>query len=227
MGIFSRISDIISANLNDMVEGFEDPEKMLRQAVREMQDTIDQAMRSTAKNMASAKMVQKELEKNRTESNVWTSRAEKAVADGNDDLARKAIARKQEHEKLAAALEDQLATSQQTTQKLRRQLEAMRAKLSEAKRRLATLTARKHVADLRSKVNKMSDSVSPNTSAFAKFEHMREKVEMAEAEADAIRELGGEAIAEVDMSLESDIDTTDAAVEAELVGLKKKIQVGE
>ncbi len=227
MGIFSRISDIISANLNDMVEGFEDPEKMLRQAVREMQDTIDQATRSTAKNMASAKMVQKELEKNRTESNVWTSRAEKAVADGNDDLARKAIARKQEHEKLVAALEDQLATSQQTTQKLRRQLEAMRAKLSEAKRRLATLTARKHVADLRSKVNKVSDSVSPNTNAFAKFERMREKVEMAEAEADAIRELGGEVIAEVDMSLESDIDTTDAAVEAELVGLKKKIQVGE
>lgn len=224
MGIFSRISDIISANLNDMVEGFEHPEKMLKQAVREMQTTIDQAMQSTAKTMAGEKIVKTELENNRTEARAWASRAETAVADGNDDLARKAIARKQEHEKLVTALEDQLAASQQTTQKLKRQLEAMRVKLAEAKRRLATLTARKHVADLRTKVSRVSTSVSPDTSAFAKFDRMREKVEMAEAEADAIRELGGEAMADVDLSLETDIDTTDAAVEAELVELKKKVK---
>jgi phage shock protein A len=222
MGIFSRISDIISANLNDMVEGFENPEKMLKQAVREMQTTIDQAMQSTAKTMAGETMVKRELDKNRQEATVWASRAQAAVADGNDDLARKAIARRQEHEKLVAALEDQLAASQQTTQKLRRQLEAMRAKLAEAKRRLATLTARKHVADLRTKVTAVSGSVSPNVSAFAKFDRMREKVEMAEAEAEAIRELGGEAMADVDPSLEPDADATSAEVETELVELKKK-----
>jgi phage shock protein A len=221
MGIFSRISDIISANLNDMVEGFENPEKMLKQAVREMQTTIDQAMQSTAKTMAGETMVKRELDKNRQEATVWASRAQAAVADGNDDLARKAIARRQEHEKLVAALEDQLAASQQTTQKLRRQLEAMRAKLAEAKRRLATLTARKHVAD---KVTAVSSSVSPNVSAFAKFDRMREKVEMAEAEAEAIRELGGEAMADVDPSLEPDADATSAEVEAELVELKKKAE---
>ncbi|MHC4363520.1 MAG: PspA/IM30 family protein [Planctomycetota bacterium] len=222
MGIFSRISDIISANLNDMVEGFEHPERMLKQAVREMETTIDQALQSTAKTIAGEKMVKRELEKNRQEASLWASRAKAAVDDGNDELARKAIARKQEHEKLVAALEDQLTASQQTTQKLKRQLEAMRVKLAEAKRRLATLTARKHVADLRSKVNKVSSSASPNASAFAKFDRMREKVEMAEAEADAIRELGGEAMADVDLSFQTDIDTTDAAVEAELAELKKK-----
>lgn len=222
MGIFSRISDIISANLNDMIEGMEDPEKMLRQAVREMETTIDQAKESTAKTIAGQKMVKRELEKNRQQVGVWAGRAETAVADGNDDLARKAIARKQEHEKLVAALEDEIAEADQTIQRLRRQLSGMQAKLAEAKRRLTTLSARKRVADLRAKVTEVSESSSPKSSAFAKFDRMREKVEMAEAQADAMRELGSESGADADATLETEQEATSAEVEAELAQLKKK-----
>lgn len=222
MGIFSRISDIISANLNDMVENIENPEKMLRQAVREMETTIDRAGESTAKTMAGQKMIKAELQKNRQQAKLWAERAETAVADSNDELARKAIARKQEHEKLVVALEEEIAEADQTIQRLRHQLSAMQAKLAEAKRRLTTLSARKRVADLRSRVNEASGSTSPKNNAFAKFDRMREKVEMAEAQADAMRQLGCETGASAGLTLETEQEAASAEVETELAELKKK-----
>ena len=80
----------------------------------------------------------------------------------------------------------------------------MQAKVAEAKRRLTTLSARKHVADLRSKVNKISESTSPKSNAFAKFDRMREKVEMAKAQADAMWELGCETGANAELTVESE-----------------------
>jgi phage shock protein A len=222
MGIFSRMSDIISANINDMVDGIEDPEKLLKQAVREMENTIEQAKESTAKTMAGQQMLKRELEKNRQQAKLWTSRAETAVADSNDDLARKAIARKQEHEKLVVALEDEIAESEQTIQRLRHQLSAMNAKLAEAKRRLTTLSARKRVADLRIKMNEVSEGASSGGSAFAKFDRMREKVEMAEAQANAMHELTNDPNDNMDINLTTEKEAVSAEVEAELAALKKK-----
>jgi phage shock protein A len=221
MGLFGRISDIISANFNDMVENFEDPEKMLRQAIREMETTIDQTRDATARTMADEKMIQKELELNRRQVSIWSDRAATAVADNNDDLARKALARKQEHEKLVAALEDQLAAAHQAGQTCQRQLKAMQVKLAEAKRRLDTLIARKRAADVRAKVTAISSNSMPDVSAFAKFDRMREKVEHAEAHADAMRELITEA-EPAEVFPDSPIDTVDAEIEAELAALKKK-----
>jgi phage shock protein A len=223
MGIFSRFSDIISANLNDMVEGMEDPEVMLRQAVREMEMTIDQARESTAKTMAGQKMVKAELEKNRQQIQLWAKRAETAVTDGNDELARKAIVRKQEHEKLVVALEEQITEADQTIEKLRHQLGAMQAKLADAKRRLVTLSARKHVADLRSRIDQVSQSANPDGNAFAKFDRMRQKVEMAEAQADAMRQLG-QTGTDCDAAFETENQTASLEVDAELAELKKKIK---
>ncbi len=222
MGLFSRISDIISANLNDMVEGLENPEKMLKQAVREMETTIEQAKQSTARTMADEKMIAKELQNNRQDATVWASRAETAVGDGNDELARKAIARKQEHQKLVAALEDQLAEAHEATKMLRRQLQGMQAKLAEAKRRLNTLTARKRVADVRAKATAISKNASPNLDAFAKFDRIREKVETAEAQAHAMQELTAQAAIDIAPSLESTSDAVNTEIEAELAELKKK-----
>ena len=96
MGIFKRISDIISANLNDLTEKFENPEKMLKQAVREMESAIDQVTQQTAKAMANEKTLARELRRNRSQCEQWQERATKAVKAGDDDLARKALARKNE-----------------------------------------------------------------------------------------------------------------------------------
>src|SRR5689334_11641024 len=175
MSIFKRMSDIVSANLNEMVEKFEDPEKMLRQAVREMETSINDAKRDVAKAMASEKLVAKELAENERQVTSWGQRAESAVEAGDDGLARKAITRKQEHAKIVTALADQHGAALEASQTLRRQLEGMQAKLAEAKRRLGTLTARKKVADLQARMQNGLDDPQLNTDAFAKFDRLREK----------------------------------------------------
>ena len=94
MGVFQRISDIVSANLNDLVEGYEDPEKMLRQAIREMESAIGNAKPDVAKAMANEKTLAKELASNETQATNWSERAELAVDSGDDELALKALTRK-------------------------------------------------------------------------------------------------------------------------------------
>ena len=195
MGLFKRISDIISANLNDMTEGLEDPETMLKQAIREMEHSIEDATTETVKIVASEKLLSKELNHNEGQAQEWQRRAEKALDAGDDDLARKALSRKQEHDKLVVALNDQLSVASQTSETLKHQLEGMKAKLAEAKRNLATLSARQRAADFKKKAVNQANSIDMGASddAFAKFERMREKVERAEAEAEALAEIRGEA----------------------------------
>lgn len=152
MGLFKRIGDIISANLGEMADQFEDPEVMLKQAVREMEESIREATQETARALANQKKLAKELARNQSEVGQWQSRAEKAVESGDDELARKALSRKREHEKLAVALDDQMTAAKDAAQTLRHQLEAMKAKLTEAKRNLSTLAARNKAAQVRKKV---------------------------------------------------------------------------
>ena len=229
MGIFKRISDIISANFNDMVEGYEDPEKMLRQAIREMEEAIGNAKPDVARAMASEKTVAKELASNEAQVTVWTHRAETAVEAGDDDLARKAITRKKEYEKIAAALRDQHDAAIEASQTLRRQLEAMQAKLKDAQRRLGTLTARQKAAQVRAKVAQSQAGLTPelDQDAFNKFDRLARKVEMAEAEAEAFSEL---ARSERELGKPSeDIESVEeiSDTEAELLELKKKMKKKE
>ena len=224
MGVFRRISDIISANLNDLTEGFEDPERMLKQAVREMEETIAEVTNQTAKAMANETTLSRELERNRVQQQQWQARAEKAVEEGSEDLARKALTRKNEHEKLVAALKDQLEAAQEASGSLRCQLAAMKAKMAEGRRNLATLSARKRAADFRKKMETQVAGASPEVddSAFAKFDRMKAKVEQAEAEAAAMAELRGMdadgTVADVE-ALDEDLD-----VSAELAELKRKLR---
>ncbi len=153
MGIFKRISDIISANMNELTEQFENPEKMLKQAIREMEDSIAEVTQQTAKTMAHEKTFSRELQRNRAGSEEWQQRAVKAVEAGDDALARKALTRKNEHETLVAALEDQIKVAGDGSTMLQHQLAGMQAKLAEAKRNLSTLSIRKRSADLRKKMD--------------------------------------------------------------------------
>lgn len=224
MGIFKRISDIVSANLNELAEGYEDPELMLKQAVREMEESIADATQQTAKAMAHEKTLTRELERNRQHAEQWRARAEKAVESGDDELARKALSRKNEHQKLVAALEDQLTAAQDTSQTLRRQLDGMKAKVTEAKRNLATLSARKRSADFRKKMEQATAGVSTDIddNAFAKFERLKNRVEQAEAEAEALAELRGSGASS--HRDQPEITDSDVDVATELAELKRKLK---
>ena len=120
MGIFKRLQDIRSANMGEMIDSSEDPEPMLAQAIREMEAAIGEARHQTARAMANEKLVRKELTENERQAQEWQQRAEKAIAAGDEGLARKALTRKQEHGKVAAALQDQLSATTEASQTLRR-----------------------------------------------------------------------------------------------------------
>jgi phage shock protein A len=222
MGLFQRISDIISANLNEMTENMEDPETMLKQAIREMEQSISDATHETAKVLANEKLMAKELANNEQQARDWQRKAEKAIDAGDDGLARKALTRKQEHQKLVTALRDQLSSAQDASRTLKHQLEGMQAKLSEAKRNLSTLSARKRAADFKRKMNTAPSVLefSGADDAFSKFERMREKVERAEAEADALAELRGAADLSDADSVEFSSSNDD--IDSELEALKKR-----
>jgi phage shock protein A len=222
MGFFKRISDIISANLNELVEGFEDPERMLRQAIREMEESIAEVTQQTAKVMANEKTLARELERNRQQVEQWQSRAEAAVEADDDELARKALSRRNEYAKVTAALEDQLESARDASTTLRRQLDAMKAKLSEAKRNHATLSARKRAADFRKRMETQAGgwTTEVDEDAFAKFERLKSKVQQAEAEAEALAELRSEQAGPEPAEEEHPEDDVDVA--AELADLKRK-----
>lgn len=224
MGMFKRISDIISANFNELAEQFENPELMLKQAIREMETSINEVTGQTAKAMANEKTLDRELDRNRQQAEQWKGRAAKAVDAGDDDLARRALSRKKEHEQLIAALQDQLESAREASTVLRRQLDAMKAKLAEAKRNHATLVARKQAADFRKRVDAQLAGVSTDvdSSAFAKFERLRSKVEQAEAEAEAMAELRRSqpgSAASSDEAADPDLD-----LDAELAEMKRQRQ---
>jgi phage shock protein A len=222
MGLFQRFSDILSANLNEMVDRFEDPETMLKQAVREMESSIAEAKQEVVRAMASEKMVKKNLADHERQAREWQQRAEKAVQASDDALARKALLRRQEYDKIAAALRDQDEAASESSQTLRRQLEAMQAKLAEAKRRVGTLAARKKAADVRARTLTGAAVIELDTDAFEKFERLREKVERAEAEAEALREL--EMGAAPTPPAEAELERADTGVEAELAALRRKLK---
>ena len=227
MGFFKRISDIVSANLNELTEQFEDPEKMLKQAIREMEESIAEVTQQTAKTIANEKMLHRELERNRQQFEQWTVRSAAAVEAGDDDLARKALARKNEHQKVVAALEDQLQAASQASGTLKRQLEGMKAKLAEGKRNLSTLSARKRAADFRKKMEGAAAGATTDVddNAFAKFDRLKSKVEQAEAEAEAMAELRGSSPGPIPSSEE--FGDEDLDVEAELAELKRKQKVDD
>src|SRR5580700_6173769 len=129
MRLIKRVNAILAAQLNDIVDTFEKPERMLRQAIREMETALERAVESTAKAIAAEKRLRREAAECRGQAQSWRERAAQFVAQNDETRARQALSRRLEKDKLAESLERQLAESEETTARLRRQLESLRARL--------------------------------------------------------------------------------------------------
>jgi phage shock protein A len=221
MRLFQRIGDIIAANLNDLVDRFEDPEVMLKQAIREMETMIDSATGGVARAIAGERLLARDLSDHERKAARWRARAEQAVVQADDDLARQAIARAHEHEVMARALLEQRSSAEQTAQALRGQVTAMRAKQAEARRKLASLSARRQVAETGRALHGIAGASSLGTNGFARFEQMHRQIELAEAEAQAL----GELYEGTELSLEAESEAREQArrVEAELAAMKERV----
>jgi phage shock protein A len=218
MGLFRRVSDIISANLNELVDQFEDPEAMLKQAIREMETAIDHCLDGAAKAIAEERLLGRQLDEYRRGNERLHEKAVAAVKRGDDAAARSALSLRGEQEKLIAALDDQLQSSRRHSARLRKQVAAMRVRLAEARSKLQTCIARNRAAEARRLFALDAARVSCGEAPFSRFDAMCRKIERREAEADAYEELAG------DLDLCTDVnESTD--VELELQALKQSLAV--
>jgi len=224
MRLFNRLSDILSANLNDLVERYEDPELLLKQAVREMDESIRAALQDAVKVVAHEKILARQLADEESAVTLCRRQAEAAVQRGEDHLAREALRLKRDREAVCASLAKQLEESTTVGQTLRRQIESMRRRAEEANRKLLLLATRQRAAKARQRLLKEFSHVPIGDDAFQKFERMCRKVERTEAEADALAELTGSSATVFESSANCS-GAGDNEIEAELEALKAQAGV--
>ena len=219
MGLFDRLSRVVRANINDLVSKAEDPEKVLEQAVIDMQEDLVQLRQAVARSIATQKRTEQQYNKNQSEANNWQQRAQLALSKGDENLAREALVRKKSFADTAASLKSQLDQQSNQVTTLKRNLIAVESKISEAKTKKDMLRARANAA----KANRqLQDSVNNigTKSAMGAFERMEDKVMQLEAESETASELGGTGIEQQFAALEagSGVDDELAAMKAQLPG---------
>lgn len=219
MGLLKRLVNIVSTNMHDTgidldtSAGGADSE--LRQTIGEMEASLAQARQSTAKAMAHEKLIARQLADSERQVQVLSDQATEAVRAGDDDRARKVLADKAIQEKNAQALRQEHDAVGEASGMLRHQLEAMEASLADAKRSAATVSARHRAAVAK------KQAVAPDldTDPFTKFDRMSEKIDMAEAEAEALAEIN-QGSDQPPSPAPSQLEASDADIEAELARLK-------
>ncbi len=188
MAIFSRIGTLLKSNVNDAISRSEDPEKMLNQMLLDMQGQMVEAKKQVAVAIADEKRLQKQFEQEKQLTVEWEKKAMMAVKAGNDDLAKQALQRKTDHEKLAFGYEQQWTAQKASVDQLKNALQGLNSKIEEAKRKKNLLIARAKRAEAQKTIAETLDGIS-STSAFDTMSRMEEKINKAEAEAQATFEL--------------------------------------
>jgi phage shock protein A len=191
MGIFSRLGTLIKSNINDLITKAEDPEKMLTQVLIEMTQQLTEAKKAVAVAIADEKKLQKQYTQEADKAKEWERKAMVAVRGGDDNLARQALARKQEHETIAGQFQQQWLAQKQAVEKLKDALRLLNNKIEEAKRKKNILIARKKRAEAQQQIANTMQGLG-DTSAFDTFDRMAERIQLMEAEAEAGAELAGE-----------------------------------
>jgi phage shock protein A len=217
MRIFRRTADVVSANLHDFVQRFEQPERMLRHSLREMEALVETTTAAVARSIAAERLLVKARAAEQEEIARWTERAAAAVAADDDGLARRAIERKIEHQRTLALLARQLAEAAETNAALRQQLGVLRTKYAAAESRTRSLTARQTVADVR-RHTLFAAGKSPRR-VLAQLDRWSRAVESVETETVVLAEL--ETAHDAPLEMEFDRRATAAAVDAELARLKQ------
>jgi len=222
MGIMDRMATVIKSNLNNLINKAEDPEKMLDQILIEMRQQLLEAKRQVAVAIADEKRLAAQLEAELEQVREWERRATMAVQKGEDDLAREALRRKADHEKIAIGYKTQWDAQKSSTENLKNALRGLSQKIEEAGRKKNLLIARQKRAEAQKHIHEVMTGLT-DTSAFESFDRMASKVEYIEAQANAAveisQELSGDTMEQRFRALESSTD-----VEQELHALKAKVQ---
>lgn len=188
MGILDRMSRLIRANVNDMIDRAEDPEKMLDQILRDMETNIRTARSQVAAMIAQEKELEADLNETQQLSQEWGAKAQRAVAAGKDDLAREALRRKRDNDENTRVYEQQFTSQQQTVAKLKAQLQQLESKYQSTMSQRDSLIARQRRAKATRQVAEYTSSLSP-LDASSELDRMERKIRSNEAQAAALSEL--------------------------------------
>jgi len=217
MGIFSRLTDIVNSNINAILDRAEDPEKIIRLIIQEMEDTLVEVRASAVRIIAERKEVERRLETLRREQEEWQRRAELALTKGRDDLAKGALLAKTRVVAALEMLEKQHRQIEEALSKQNEDIAKLQAKLADAKAREKTIVARQKSAATRLKVKtRLYDERI--TDAFARFEQVERALDEMEGKVEAL-DLGRKP------SLAEELDGLEAenGVEDELKALKERL----
>ncbi len=215
--MFGRLMTLLTAWFNALIGKAEDPEVMLEQMHQELQSNLIQVRQAVAQAIATEKQLEQQLQKNKDQAATWQNRAAMAVQQGNDELARQALQRKQQYSQATGEHETQLKAQKEATANLRSRLTELESEVQKAYTKKQVLIARDKAAQATTKANEILAKASPD-GAMSVIEKMEQKVQEREAKAAAMAELSTDQLSQKFKSFEGQVD-----VEAELMALKGEL----
>lgn len=219
MGIFSRMSDIINSNLNALLDQAEDPDKMIRMIIQEMEDTLVEVRSSSARVLADRKAAARRVEQLEAEAQSWEDKARLAISKGREDLARAALQEKREIQEELDAVGAELTATDSHIESLNDEIAKLQNKLNDAKAKKKALLMRSQTVESRIKVKRQVHCEALDE-AFGKFEHFERRMDNLESQLE-VMDMGRE----VAPSLAAEINALeqDEKINAELERLKAEV----
>jgi len=189
MNLFDRFTRVAKSNVNSVLKSLEDPEKILNQAVEDMQTDLVKVRQSYAEITATQRRLLKQKEQADALTEDWYKRAQLALSKGEEGLAKEALSRRQQQTEVAEGLQNQIDMQAQAVDKLYEGMQALEAKILESRQKKEQMVARARTAQSTQKVNDMLGGITGKTSMDA-FNRMEDKVEALEAAAEVSAEMG-------------------------------------
>ena len=223
MGIFTRFRDIVSSNINAMLDSAEDPEKLIKLMIREMEDTLVELKASCAGIMAERKKMERRMEELSEREKHWDHRARLAVEKGRDDLAREALVEKRRFTGLSDQLHQEFAENNSLVKQYQDDIRQLEEKLGQAREKQRMLVQR-HVRAKQAKRAREEIRRVDNYETIAKFEDLENRIERMEAEADLVNFGRKPSLDEAfeELAADDDIEKELAAIKS----LKKELESG-
>ena len=225
MGIFSRMTDIINSNINAMLDQAEDPEKMIRLIIQEMEDTLVEVRSSSARVLADRKTAARRLEQVQAEAASWEDKARLAISKGREDLARAALQEKHAIEEEVGIVAGELKATDEHIEQLNVEVAQLQQKLSDAKAKQKAMLMRSKTVESRIKVKRQMHREKLDD-AFSRFEHFERRMDNLEGQLDSMdvgREVSPDLASEIDALQENErISDELARLKTELGGDESK-----
>lgn len=217
MGVFSRLTDIINSNVNAILDRAEDPQKIIRLIVQEMEETLVEVRSSTARTIAERKEIERRLRRVQEAQAEWERKAELALRKGREDLSRAALIEKAKLNEAAKTMQEEFEALDDALHRGDGDIAKLEAKLREAKAKQQAMASREQTASNRLKVRKQT--YDPRVEdAFARFESLERRLDRAEGEVEAFDLGKRRTLAEEIANLEAQ-----TAIDVELEALKARI----